>query len=86
MEVDRKRPPKFITGQKVIIHPVKEGGRTPRDAAIEPFAGKTATVQDYYYIYTPDRSQVFYIYTVKLGSGDKAEVVAHEDELKSVID
>ena len=86
MEGEIKTYPKFMTGQKVIIQPVKEDRHTPRDAAIEPFAGKTATVEDYYYIYTPDRRQVFYIYTVKLTTQDKNEVVAHEDELRPAID
>jgi len=86
MEGEINTPPKFMTGQRVIIQPVKENRQTPRDAAIEPFAGKTATVEDYYYIYTPDRRQVFYIYTVKLTTQDKNEVVAHEDELRPAID
>lgn len=86
MEGDANRPPKFFTGQRVLIHPVKEEKKTPRDAAIEPFAGKLATVEDYYYIYSPDRRQVFYIYTVKLATEDKNELVAHEDELKPVFE
>ncbi len=85
-QVDNKRPPKFITGQRVVVHPAAGGSKTPRDAAIEPFAGKTATVQDYYYIYSPDRRQIFYVYTVRLASGDERELVAHEDELRSVIE
>lgn len=69
-----------------MIHPVSEGNKSPRDAAIEPFAGKVATVQDYYYIYTPDKHRVFYVYTVRLTTEDKHELVAHEDELKSLLD
>ncbi|MDD2471675.1 MAG: hypothetical protein PHT28_01980 [Dehalococcoidales bacterium] len=79
------RAPKYYTGQRVIIQPVAQE-RTPGDAAIEPYAGKIATVEDYYYIYSPDRSQVFYIYTVRLTSEDKNELVAHEDELKPVFE
>ncbi|MDD4635797.1 MAG: hypothetical protein WC231_03395 [Dehalococcoidales bacterium] len=79
------RAPKFHTGQRVIIQPVKQE-RTPGDAAIEPYAGKTATIEDYYYIYSPDRSQVFYVYTVRLTSEEKKELVTHEDELKPMFE
>jgi hypothetical protein len=79
------RAPKYFTGQKVIIQPVEQE-RTPGDAAIESYAGKTATIEDYYYIYTPDRSQVFYVYTVRLTSEEKKELVTHEDELKPVFE
>lgn len=81
MNGETVRAPKFHTGQRVIINPV-EAEKPPGDAAIDPFAGKTATVEDYYYIYSPDRRQVFYIYTVKLASEERKELVAHEDELR----
>ncbi len=81
-----KTPPKFLAGQRVVISPVKDEKKTPRDAAIEPFAGKLATVEDYYYLYSPDQRRVFYVYTVKLATDDKNALVAHEDELRPVFE
>lgn len=85
MKDEAVREPKYYTGQRVIIQPVKDD-RTPGDAAIEPYAGKSATVEDYYYIYSPDRRQVFYVYTVRLTSEEKKELVTHEDELRPVFE
>ena len=86
IEGEQRQSPRYSTGQKVIIDPVRQDSMTPRDAAIEPYAGKTAVIEDYYYLYNQDRRQVFYIYTVKLSTDEKLELVAHEDELRPVIE
>ncbi len=85
-ENGKGQPPKFSTGQMVIIYPVRQNSASPRDSAIEPYAGKTAVIEDYYYLYNEDNRRVFYIYTVKLSSDEKLQLVAHEDELKPVIE
>jgi len=79
------REPKYYTGQRVIIQPVKHE-KTSGDSAIGSYAGKVATIEDYYYIYNTDRTEVFYVYTVQLTSGDKKEIVTHEDELRPVFE
>jgi hypothetical protein len=75
--------PKYQIGQKVVITPVKTQQLSPRDAALEPYAGQIGKVADYYWISLG--SGVFYIYTV-LMEADQKELVVHEDELESVIE
>jgi len=74
--------PKYEIGQKVIITPVRNQHLSPRDSNIEPYAGQSGTVTDYYWI--SRGAEVFYIYTVRIGNDDK-EVVLHEDELAAYI-
>ena len=77
--------PKYQIGQKVIITPVKTQQLSPRDAALEPYAGQIGKVTDYYWI-SPDRGAgVFYIYAV-LMEADQKELVVHEDELEMLIE
>ena len=74
--------PKYKIGQKVIITPVSNQYLSPRDSALEPYAGQIGKVADYYWI-TKDRgTEVFYIYTV-LTEPENKEVVLHEDELSA---
>jgi hypothetical protein len=77
--------PKFITGQKVTIVPVKNQSATPRDADIEPYIGRCGMVADYYWIRPPASERAFYIYTVRIGEGDK-EIVVHEDEIEALLE
>ncbi len=72
--------PRYKIGQKVIITPVNDGRLSPRDSALGPFKGQSGEIVDYYWI-NLDRGEVFYIYTVRIGT-DYEEVVLHEDELK----
>ena len=73
---------KYDIGQKVIIAPVKDQV-SPRDSDLEPYAGKTGMITNYYSI-NPSKGEVFYIYTVQIGDGNK-EIVLYEDELEPYI-
>jgi hypothetical protein len=77
--------PKYQIGQKVVITPVKTQQLTPRDAALEPYAGQIGKVADYHWISLGSGGGVFYIYTVLMET-DQKELVVHEDELEAVID
>jgi hypothetical protein len=77
--------PRYQRGQKVIIAPVKAKQLSPRDAALEPYAGHVAKVIDYHWLSTGEGARVFYIYTVLL-EAEKKEVVVHEDELTAYIE
>lgn len=71
--------PKYQIGQKVIIKQVKAGFSSARDSDIGQYAGQSGTVTNYYSI-SPHGGEVFYIYTVKIGTAEK-EIVLHEDEM-----
>lgn len=73
--------PVYDIGQKVIIKPVNSQFLSPRDSTIEPYVGQIGEVADYYWI-SPPAGEVFYIYTVRVGAGDK-EIVLHEDEIEA---
>jgi hypothetical protein len=77
--------PKYQIGQKVIIAPVRTQQLSPRDAALEPYAGQIGKVADYYWIDLGRGAGVFYIYTILVGA-DQKELVVHEDELEGVIE
>ncbi len=77
--------PKYQIGQKVVITPVNTQQLSPRDAALEPYAGQIGKVADYYWINLGSGAGVFYIYTVLI-EADKKELVVHEDELDAVIE
>jgi hypothetical protein len=77
--------PKYQIGQKVVITPVKTQQLSPRDAALEPYAGQIGKVADYYWISLGSGGGIFYIYTV-LVEADQKELVVHEDELEAVIE
>jgi hypothetical protein len=72
--------PKFKIGQKVTVRKFKSNPSALRDAEISQHANKTGTVTNYYSI-SPHWGDVFYIYTVQIGQGQK-DVVLHEDEMK----
>ena len=73
--------PKYEIGQKVIIAPVKNHNLSPRDSDIESYAGQIGEIIDYYWI-SPNRGEMFYIYTIRMDA-DRKEVVLHEDELEA---
>ncbi|MFC1977173.1 hypothetical protein ACFLWS_02765 [Chloroflexota bacterium] len=73
--------PKYQAGQKVIIKQFETKTPSARDSDIGQYAGQSGTVTDYYSI-SPSRGEVFYIYTVKIGTNQK-EIVLHEDEIKA---
>ena len=76
-------PPRYDIGQKVRIKPVKKQPAPPKDSDIEPYAGQSGEVTDYYWIEL-NRGEVVYMYTVQIGTGNK-EIVLHEDEIQSHI-
>jgi len=75
--------PKYKTGQKVVITPIKNKHLSLRDSGLEPYAGRIGEVIHYYWL-SPTRGEVFYIYTVRMETDGK-EVVVHEDELESCV-
>ena len=76
---------KYKIGQKVIITPVKNQNSSPRDSALEPYAGQVGEVTDYHWINPSTAVGVFYIYTIRIGTGHK-EIVLHEDELEACLE
>ena len=74
--------PRYEKGQKVIIKPVGSRTLSLRDCTVEPYAGQVGEVADYYWI-SPPAGEVFYIYTIRIGSGYK-EIVLHEDEIETL--
>ena len=73
--------PRYQIGQNVIVSQSKTQLPSARDSDIGQYAGQSGTVTDYYWI-RPNRGEVFYIYTVRMGTGQK-EIVLHEDEMKA---
>ena len=76
--------PKYEIGQKVTISLVNNQRQTPRDDSAELYTGQSGEITDYYWI-SPGGNEVFYIYTVRVGTGHK-EIVLHEDELEAYIE
>jgi len=75
--------PKYDIGQKVMIRPVSDQPLSRRENDIDTYAGQIGEVSNYYWI-SPRTGQVFYIYTVRVGT-DYKEVVLHEDEIEPYI-
>lgn len=75
-------PAAYEIGQEVIIKPVSEQNVSIREDAIRPYAGQTGTIADYYWI-DPPTGEIFYLYTVRVGSSNK-DIVLYEDEIKHV--
>jgi len=75
---------KYQIGQRVVIKPVSTQSLSPRDSALEPYAGQIGKVTDYYWVSLGRGAQVFYIYTVQVET-DQKELVVHEDELEAQI-
>ena len=73
--------PKYKIGQKVIAKPVKSQSQSVRDSDIGQYVEQRGTVTNYYWI-SPIEGEVFYIYTVQFGTGQK-EIVLHEDEIEA---
>jgi len=73
--------PKYQVGQKVVVRWSKGAAPSARDSDIRQYDGQIGTVTSYYSI-SLRAGQVFYIYTVRIGTGEK-EIVLHEDEMKT---
>jgi len=76
--------PKYLIGQKVKIKPAdSERDASPRDCAIDAYAGQIGEITNYYWI-SPRVGEVLYIYMVRVGTGYK-EIALHEDEIEALI-
>ena len=73
--------PKYEIGQRVIVKKPKAQSSSPRDSDIGQYVGQSGMVTDYYWI-SPSTGGTFYIYTVRIGAGQK-EIVLHEDEINT---
>ena len=73
--------PKYKIGQEVKVRKLKSQSSDVRDSGISQYANQTGIVTNYYFI-RPNWGDVFYIYTVKIGDGQK-DIVLHEDEIKN---
>ena len=72
--------PKYQIGQRVKVKKLKTKLSALRDAEISRHANETGIVTNYHFI-CPNWGEVFYIYTVQIGQGQK-DIVLHEDEIK----
>ena len=72
---------KFRVGEKVIVRSASDETLSTRDAALESFEGQVGEIVGFYSI-SPTPGQVFFIYTVSIGPGNK-KVVLHEDEIEA---
>ena len=77
-------PPKYKIGQKVKIKLVGGQHMSPRDCAIDEYAGQIGEVTNYYWVSPRSSGEVFCIYTVRIGTGYK-EIALHEDEIETEI-
>ena len=75
--------PKYIVGQKVIIHPVSEKGFTQRESDVSAYAGQIGQVSNFYSI-SPSAGQIFHMYKVRVGA-EKKEIVVYEDEMEACL-
>jgi len=73
-------PAKYEIGQKVTITPVSKQSFSTRDSDLHQHAGLTGEIINYYWI-RPPTSEVFYLYTVRIGTSSK-EILLHEDEIE----
>ena len=74
---------KYEIGQMVTITPVSKQSLSTRDADLHQYADLTGEITNYHWI-RPPTGEIFYLYTVKIGSRYK-EIVLYEDEIKLVL-
>ena len=72
---------KFRVGERVVVKLAGDGAASVRDAALESLDGQVGEVAGFHSI-SPMPGQVFYIYTVSIGPGNK-KIVLHEDEIET---
>ena len=72
--------PKCNVGQKVVIRQANNQPDSPRDCTIASYAGKIGEVTRYYWL-SPREGEVFYLYTVRVGTGYD-EITLYEDEIE----
>ena len=76
-------PAKYEIGQKIAIKPVSEQGLSLRDASLQKYSGLTGEITDYYWI-KPPTGQLFYLYTVRIGTSNE-DIVLYEDEIEYML-
>lgn len=76
--------PRYKTGQKVRITPVKNHIPSTRDSALEAYSGHVGRVTDYFWISPPGGTEAFFIYTVQIEANK--EIVLHEDEIEAFLE
>ena len=72
--------PKCNVGQKIVIKPANNQTDLPRDCTIASYAGQIGEVTRYYWL-SPREGEVFYLYTVRVGTGYD-EIALYEDEIE----
>jgi len=75
-------PAKYEIGQRVAIRPVSEQSLSPRDSALRQYASLTGEISNYHWM-RPPIGEVFYLYTVRIGTSNK-DIVLYEDEIEHV--
>ncbi|OGO23836.1 MAG: hypothetical protein A2144_09365 [Chloroflexi bacterium RBG_16_50_9] len=81
IDVSISMEPKYSIGQKVRIKSVDAGAHaSPRDSTLDIYSGQVGRVVNFYWI-SPRGSEIFYVYTVRVGTGNK-EIALHEDEIE----
>jgi len=70
----------YKIGQTVVITPTGEESLSTRDSDVRQYAGRSGEITDLYWI-QPPTGEIFYLYTVRIGTGDK-DIVLYEDEIK----
>ena len=76
----------YRRGQKVIIAPESNQSAPARDSNLEPFAGRSGVISDYYWLELPNgNNDRVFIYTIKIKDEDR-EVVVYEDEIRTFVD
>jgi hypothetical protein len=76
----------YRRGQKVIIVPERNQSESARDSNLEPYAGRSGVISDYYWLDLPNgNSDRVFIYTIKIKDEDR-EVVVYEDEIRAFVD
>ena len=76
----------YRRGQKVVIVPSTNQSASARDSKLEPYAGRSGVISDYYWLELPNgNSKRVFIYTVKIKDEDR-EVVVYGDEIRVFVD
>ena len=75
-------PAKYEIGQKIAITPLSRDSASPRDSDLQNYAGMTGEITNYYWI-RPPAGDVFFLYTVRIGTEYK-DIVLYEDEIERV--
>ena len=76
-------PAEYEIGQKVIVTPGNEQDLSTRESDLRQYAGLTGEITNYYWT-RPPAGEAFYLYTVRIGAGNK-DIVLYEDEMQPLL-